>query len=128
MDIGSVLISTTTSDVITSLNKLVEANIHSFDQSLQMAIIHGSIVKGGFIPGYSDIDVQFWLSSSCFTRYGLKSKYSSFLQHELEHLSFKSWNNSPVQRHYLNYDSLPYWWTGYIKHLVKPSILPPNNN
>jgi predicted nucleotidyltransferase len=116
MDIGNVLISSTPPDFLLSLSKLVDANVHSFSQSLKMVIIHGSIVKGGFIPGYSDVDIQFWLSASCFGRYGLKTKYSSFLQHELEHLSFKSWNNSPVQRHYLNYDSLPFWWTGYIKH------------
>jgi len=64
MDIGNVLISSTPSDVLTSLTRLFEVNIHSFNHSLKMAIIHGSIVKGGFIPGYSDIDIQFWLSSS----------------------------------------------------------------
>ncbi|MHA1911176.1 MAG: hypothetical protein ACTSYA_05715 [Candidatus Kariarchaeaceae archaeon] len=122
MDIGSVLISSTPSIVLDSLSKLVDANIRSFDHSLKMVIIHGSIVKGGFIPGYSDIDIQFWLSSSCFGRYGLKTKYSSLLQYELEHLPFQSWNNSPVQRHYLNYDSLPFWWTGYVKHLDDQSF------
>ncbi len=122
MDIGNVLISSTPPDVLASLAKLVDANVRSFDQSLKMTIIHGSIVKGGFIPGYSDIDIQFWLSSSCFGRYGLKTKYSSHLQHELEPLSIDSWNNSPLQRHYLNYDSLPFWWTGYIKHLDDQSF------
>ena len=33
-------------------------------------IVHGSAVKGGFIPGCSDIDFQLFLDDAAFTWYG----------------------------------------------------------
>jgi hypothetical protein len=33
-------------------------------------VVHGSAVKGGFIPGWSDIDLQLYLEDAAFDEYG----------------------------------------------------------
>lgn len=40
------------------------------EQWLLGLLIHGSALKGGFIPGCSDIDLQIYLRSAAFTVYG----------------------------------------------------------
>lgn len=47
-------------------------------------LIHGSALKGGFIPGCSDIDLQVYLRSEAFTGYGqLPLKICSAIQRDL---------------------------------------------
>jgi hypothetical protein len=50
-------------------------------------LIHGSALKGGFIPGCSDIDLQVYLRSEAFTIYGqLPLEICSSIQRGLAHI------------------------------------------
>jgi hypothetical protein len=50
-------------------------------------IAHGSAVKGGFIPGCSDIDLQLYLENAAFSEYGLLPlSISMAIQRDLSHI------------------------------------------
>lgn len=62
------------SHVVPAAKPIVEAAARVYhrytEQWLLGLLIHGSALKGGFIPGYSDIDLQVYLRSEAFTIYG----------------------------------------------------------
>lgn len=50
-------------------------------------IAHGSAVKGGFIPGCSDIDLQLYLEDAAFSEHGILPLSTGMaIQRELSHI------------------------------------------
>ncbi|GCE12433.1 hypothetical protein KTT_22920 [Tengunoibacter tsumagoiensis] len=77
--------------VVPAARPIVEAAANVYlrhtEQWLIGLLIHGSAFKGGFIPGCSDIDLQIYLQSEAFTRYGqLPLEICSAIQRDLSHI------------------------------------------
>ncbi len=79
------------SRVVPAAKPVVEAAARVYlrhtEQWLLGLLIHGSALKGGFIPGCSDIDLQVYLRSEAFTTYGqLPLEICSAIQRDLAHI------------------------------------------
>lgn len=97
------------SPVVPAAKPVVEAAARVYlcytEQWLLGLLIHGSALKGGFIPGCSDIDLQVYLRSEAFTIYGqLPLEICSAIQRDLAHIDphpfqyIQGYTLSPVPR------------------------------
>lgn len=76
------------SRVVPAARPVIEAAAQVYlrhtEQWLLGLLIHGSALKGGFISGCSDIDLQIYLRSEAFTLYGqLPLEICSAIQRDL---------------------------------------------
>ncbi len=79
------------SRVVPEARPVVEAAARAYlrhtEQWLLGLLMHGSALKGGFIPGCSDIDLQVYLQSEAFTVYGqLPLEICSAIQRDLSRI------------------------------------------
>ncbi|MPZ47817.1 MAG: hypothetical protein GEU75_00605 [Dehalococcoidia bacterium] len=84
-----------------------------FGDRLEAIIQHGSSVKGGEIPGYSDIDFQIYLTSDCFDADAhLQDELCFSFQDAFALLPWSETGFSYGQVYFYDRHRLPAWWTG----------------
>jgi len=82
-----------------------------FDETILCALIHGSVVKGGMIAGFSDLDVQVFLKESSFDEFGLKLEKSLAIQKLTGELDVTTIGASYLQMYFHNPLNMPDWYT-----------------
>ncbi len=106
--------STPDPDVIEPLiARFVEACREVFgDDRLIAVVLHGSVVKGGHVPHYSDIDFMVFLSPDCFDKYGLRLDLAFAIQERTAAMDWRSAGLCYFQAYYYDPGNTPSWWTG----------------
>ena len=76
-------------------------------------VIHGSAVKGGGIPGYSDVDFMVFVTPDCFDGDGQLPDGAAFaLQERIGPLPWREAGYGYPQANFYDARRLPSWWTG----------------
>jgi predicted nucleotidyltransferase len=82
-------------------------------QRVEAIIQHGSSVKGGAIPGYSDIDLQVYLTPDCFDQeHRLLDDLCFAFQDRFGPLPWQETGFNYGQVYFYDRHALPDWWTG----------------
>ncbi len=96
------------------LDAFVQACLDVFGQErVEGIVLHGSALKGGGIPGYSDIDFQVFLSPECFDERGELPDESVFAVQK--RIGPQPWREAGFlypQAYFYDARRLPSWWTG----------------
>ena len=112
------------------LDAFVEACLDAFGpEQVECIVLHGSALKGGAIPGYSDVDFQVYLSPECFDSDGNVADAPAFaLQERIGPLPWREAGFLYPQASFLDAAKLPEWWTGPIPgaHRVLWGTAPPH--
>ena len=98
------------------------------EEHVEGIVLHGSAVKGGGIPGYSDIDFMVFLSPDCFDEQGaLRDELAFAMQERIGPLPWQEAGFRYPQAYFHDVRRLPSWWTGPIPgaHRVLWGRLPP---
>lgn len=82
------------------------------EERLVAIVLHGSVVKAGHIPGYSDVDVVVFLTPDCFDDYGLRRELAFAIQERTAALDWERAGVSYFQAFYYDPHTMPAWWTG----------------
>jgi Nucleotidyltransferase domain len=83
------------------------------EERVEGIILHGSAVKGGGIPGYSDIDFMVFLSPDCFDSNGDLPDDAVFaIQERIGPLPWREAGFLYPQAYFHDSRRLPDWWTG----------------
>ena len=84
-------------------------------------VAHGSAVKGGAIPGYSDADFMVFLTSECFDARDARVQFPALpderafaMQERIGALPWLEAGFSYPQANFLDPSRMPEWWTGPI--------------
>ena len=76
-------------------------------------VIHGSAVKGGAIPGFSDVDFQVYLCPDCFDGAGnLPDDLLFAIQERIGSLPWVEAGCGYPQAYFYDARRMPEWWTG----------------
>lgn len=96
------------------LDRFVQACLDAFGRErVEGIILHGSALKGGGIPGYSDIDFMVFLSSDCFDSNGdLLDDLVFAIQERIGPLPWREAGFLYPQAYFYDARRLPEWWTG----------------
>ena len=98
------------------------------EERVEGIILHGSALKGGAIPGFSDIDFMVFLSPDCFDKQGaLPDELAFAIQERIGPLPWREAGFLYPQAYFHDVRRLPSWWTGPIPgaHRVLWGRLPP---
>ncbi len=90
---------------------LLESVQKVFKEDVLCFLVHGSIVKGGLIEGFSDLDVQVFLKESSFDQFGLKLEKCMDIQNLVGDLDFQSIGVQYLQMYFHNPKDMPEWYT-----------------
>lgn len=83
------------------------------EERVEGIILHGSAVKGGGIPGYSDIDFMVFLVPDCFDSNGDLPDDAAFaIQERIGPLPWREAGFLYPQAYFYDSRRLPDWWTG----------------
>ena len=98
------------------IDAFVEASLEVFGRErVECIVLHGSALKGGAIPGYSDVDFQLYLAPECFDEHGALADEQAFaLQERIGPLPWQEAGYRYPQASFLDVRRLPEWWTGPI--------------
>lgn len=95
------------------LEGFVDACRDIFGDKVEAIILHGSAVKGGVIPGYSDIDFMVFLSPAAFRDDGTLPDEAAFaMQERIGPMPWREAGFGYPQAYFYNAGRLPEWWTG----------------
>lgn len=96
------------------LDAFVGACIEQFGRErVEGIILHGSAAKGGFIPGYSDLDLQVFLTPRCFDGSGALPDAAVFaMQERVGPLPWQESGFRYPQAYFIDPTRLPEWWAG----------------
>lgn len=81
-------------------------------EQVQAVVSHGSAVKGGLIPGFSDMDFMVFLAPDRFGPYGLRVDDAMAMQEGIDGLGAERAGFDYVDAHFYDAGSPPDWWTG----------------
>ncbi|NHJ31928.1 MAG: hypothetical protein FK732_03610 [Asgard group archaeon] len=90
---------------------LLESVQKAFKEDVICFLIHGSMVKGGLIDGFSDLDVQVFLGESSFDEFGLKLDKCMEIQNLVGNIDFPEIGAQYLQMYFHNPKSMPDWYT-----------------
>ena len=111
------------------LDHLVRACLDVFGaERVEGIVLHGSALKGGGIPGYSDVDFMVFLAPVCFDESGTLLDHLVFaIQERIGPLPWREAGFLYPQAYFYDARRLPDWWTGPIPgaHRVLWGRLPP---
>jgi hypothetical protein len=83
------------------------------EENIEGIILHGSAVKGGVIPGYSDIDFMVFLTPNAFEDSGRLSDEAAFtMQERIGPMPWREAGFGYPQAYFYDARRLPEWWTG----------------
>ncbi len=83
------------------------------DEHVEGIILHGSAVKGGVIPGYSDIDFMVFLAPDAFDeRSKLPDEAAFAMQERIGPMPWREAGFGYPQAYFYDVRTLPEWWTG----------------
>ncbi len=83
------------------------------EDKIEAIILHGSALKGGTIPGYSDIDFMVFLGTDAFEENGALPDEAAFaLQECIGPLPWREAGFGEPQAYFYDARRLPEWWTG----------------
>lgn len=101
-------------DLESLLDRFVRACLDVFgNERVEGIVLHGSALKGGGIPGYSDIDFMVFLAPDCFNERGELPDESSFaMQERIASLAWREAGFLYPQAYFYDARCLPAWWTG----------------
>ncbi|NPE07005.1 MAG: hypothetical protein GNW80_01880 [Asgard group archaeon] len=98
---------------------LVESIQKVFKEDVICFLIHGSIVKGGLIEGFSDLDVQVFLKESSFDEFDLKIEKCMEIQNLVGTLDVPKIGAQYLQMYFHNPKNMPDWYTPPVKGSFK---------
>jgi predicted nucleotidyltransferase len=98
---------------------LLESVLKVFEGEVICFLIHGSIVKGGLIEGFSDLDVQVFLKESSFDEFGLKLERCMEIQKLIGNLNLTKIGAQYLQMYFHNPKEMPDWYTPPFKGSFK---------
>jgi hypothetical protein len=98
---------------------LLESIQKVFKEDVICFLIHGSIVKGGLIEGFSDLDVQVFLKKSSFDEFGLRLEKCMEIQNLVGNLSTPEIGAQYLQMFFYNPTNMPEWYTPPVKGSFK---------
>ncbi len=75
-------------------------------------VFHGSAAKGGFIPGFSDVDLIVLLAPECFDEFGLRLDSAFAIQERIAAIPWERAGAAYGQAYFHNPANMPAWWTG----------------
>jgi hypothetical protein len=82
-------------------------------ERVEAIVLHGSVAKGGAIPGYSDTDFMVFLSPDCFTAdHQLPDETVFAIQERIAALPWRDIGASYPQAYFYDARRMPEWWTG----------------
>ena len=85
------------------------------DEKIECIVFHGSALKGGSIPGFSDIDFMVFLTPESFDDRGDLPDESAFaMQERIGPLPWQQAGFLDAQAYFYDARRLPPWWTGPI--------------
>ena len=101
-------------DLESLLDSFTQACLEVFGgERVEGVVLHGSAVKGGGIPGFSDVDFMVFLSPDSFDEQGNVSDEAAFaIQERIGPLPWREAGYLYPQAYFYNARSLPEWWTG----------------
>lgn len=79
---------------------------------VEAIVLHGSAAKGGFIPGFSDVDFIVLLAPGCFDEFGLRLDDAFAIQERIAAIPWKDAGASYPQAYFYDAAKVPAWWTG----------------
>ena len=83
------------------------------EEHIEGIILHGSAVKGGVIPGYSDIDFMVFLAPDAFDERGKLPDEAAFaMQERIGPMPWREAGFGYPQAYFYDGRTLPEWWTG----------------
>ncbi len=83
------------------------------DDKIEGIILHGSAVKGGIIPGYSDIDFMVFLNPAAFRDDGSLPDEAAFaMQERIGPMTWRKAGFGYPHAYFYDARRLPEWWTG----------------
>lgn len=83
------------------------------EEHIEGIILHGSAVKGGVIPGYSDIDFMVFLAPDAFDERGKLPDEAAFaMQERIGPMPWREAGFGYPQAYFYDVRTLPEWWTG----------------
>ena len=83
------------------------------EENIQGIILHGSAVKGGVIPGYSDIDFMVFLTPDALDERGkLPDQVAFAMQERIGPMPWREAGFGYPQAYFYDVSTLPEWWTG----------------
>jgi len=97
----------------TCWRRIVQAYAGIFGPQLRAVVAHGSAVKGGLIPGWSDFDISVFLSPDAFGPVGLPCDKALAAQAAVDSFGVIEAGYSYYQAFFYNADALPDGWVGY---------------
>ena len=92
-------------------NEIKNRILPIFGNDITCIILHGSVVKGGFIKHFSDVDVQVFLKADTFDRYGIPLMKSIETQKAVGDIDFSDIGIKYLQMYFYNTLDLPSWYT-----------------
>ena len=98
---------------------LVESVQKVFKEDVICILIHGSMVKGGLIEGFSDLDVQVFLKESSFDEFDLKIEKCMEIQNLVGALDIPKIGAQYLQMYFHNPGNMPDWYTPPVKGSFK---------
>ncbi len=100
-------------------SSLVESVQKVFKEDVICFLIHGSIVKGGLIEGFSDLDIQVFLKESSFDVFDLKIEKCMEIQNLVGTLDVPKIGAQYLQMYFYNPKNMPDWYTPPVKGSFK---------
>ncbi len=82
------------------------------EANIEGIILHGSAVKGGIIPGYSDIDFMVFLTPDAFHDAALPDEAAFAMQERIGPMPWRKAGFGYPQAYFYDARRLPEWWTG----------------
>ena len=101
-------------DLESLVERFVSACLEVFGRArVEGIVLHGSAVKGGSIPGFSDVDFMVFLTPNAFDSQGNLPDDAAFAMQE--RIGPLAWREAGVlypQAYFYDARRLPDWWTG----------------
>ncbi len=95
------------------LDAFVRACIDVFgERRVRSIVLHGSAAKGGFIPGFSDVDFIVLLAPECFNEFGLRLDHAFAVQERIAAIPWRAAGAAYGQAYFYDAANMPEWWTG----------------
>jgi len=108
-----------TTPATSELDALLDAFVHACldvfgEQRVVAVVLHGSAAKGGFIPGFSDVDFIVLLAPECFDEFGLQLDDAFAIQERIAAIPWERASAAYPQAYFYDARNMPAWWTGPI--------------
>ena len=106
------MFSKPSSDVVDKISRqLRDLILKVFNEKVRCILIHGSVIKGGMIEDFSDLDVQVFLDEDSINIYGLELIKSIEMQKLVGNFDLTSIKASYLQMYFYNSNKMPSWYT-----------------